>query len=405
MNQLHKRVKILPYQRAFLSSKTKYTFFIGSIGVGKTYIGCIRLLQRCINNPEGTHVITANSYKQLLTGTLTTLFGILDEWQIDYEFKKHSMEIHTLGTVILAFSMDAYQKLRSTEISSALLDEARDYDEEAFQVLCGRLRNKKTKSFHIDVVSSPNGFNNWLYDYTYGSKKLEELTIVRAKTKENIFLPPHYLETLARQYDDLYRKQELEGEFVNLTSGQVYRAFSREKHAQTNVAPPDSASAIRICLDFNVSPMCSAAYYIKNNKIYVFDETCKKDTNTFEMAEQLWKKYSQFPNALLIPDSTGNSRRSSSTKTDHQILTEKGFFIPPVRNPLVRDRVNCVNGLFSHDRIIIDPKCVNLIADLEKLAWDNCDVFLSHISDAFGYGCWFDFPLEAPQKPSRTINI
>ena len=72
-----------------------------------------------------------------------------------------------------------------------------------------------------------------------------------------------------------------------------------------------------------------------------------------------------------------------------------------VSNPAVRDRVNCVNSRLKNRleevRILIDPKCKELIRDLEEVAWEvdttgartgelnKKDPARTHASDALGY--------------------
>jgi hypothetical protein len=72
----------------------------------------------------------------------------------------------------------------------------------------------------------------------------------------------------------------------------------------------------------------------------------------------------------------------------------------PKSNPAVRDRVALVNGkLRAADgamAIRIDPKCRELIADLEQVQWSEGGVDIdkskdprrSHASDALGYMLW-----------------
>jgi hypothetical protein len=81
-----------------------------------------------------------------------------------------------------------------------------------------------------------------------------------------------------------------------------------------------------------------------------------------------------------------------------------GFRVEYNKNPARMDRYNVVNNLLEKDRLIISPKCVNLIKDLEQVSFKEGssqldignDKTLTHISDALGYGCWFCFPIIRP---------
>ncbi|MEN6537415.1 MAG: hypothetical protein ABFD89_27430, partial [Bryobacteraceae bacterium] len=75
-------------------------------------------------------------------------------------------------------------------------------------------------------------------------------------------------------------------------------------------------------------------------------------------------------------------------------------FRVPKANPAVRDRVNLVNALLhsarGESRLLIDPRCKELILDLEQVSYKPGGVFIdkdkdpqrTHLSDALGYMIW-----------------
>jgi len=106
---------------------------------------------------------------------------------------------------------------------------------------------------------------------------------------------------------------------------------------------------------------------------------------------------------LVIADETGNRRKTSANRTDHEILRRANLQVPRFKNPSVKDRYNNINRLLDKGYLKISPTCKKLIADLEKLAYDNKDPLLSHISDALGYVCWYINPLKRP-KHSASVS-
>ena len=112
----------------------------------------------------------------------------------------------------------------------------------------------------------------------------------------------------------------------------------------------------------------------------------------------------RYPSAVVYPDASGNARKSSSTKSDHQILRDAGFqVIARRKQPPVRDRVNAVNSRFKSAsgevRMTIDTtKCKELTADLERVQWKGGDIDKSddertHASDGMGYAVEYLFPV------------
>ena len=148
------------------------------------------------------------------------------------------------------------------------------------------------------------------------------------------------------------------------------------------------------------------------------DSTGLEDSRTihspalsFAMYPYGWRSQYNGPIQLdVYGDATGNGRSSSAARTDWQIVKDaiaaqphrfvKQHHVPSV-NPPVRDRVNCVNALLCNSegdrRLTIDPRCQQLILDLERVRWrtdvagnaqgelDKSDPARTHVSDALGY--------------------
>jgi phage terminase large subunit len=87
----------------------------------------------------------------------------------------------------------------------------------------------------------------------------------------------------------------------------------------------------------------------------------------------------------------------------------------------VRDRINCVNARLRNQagdsRLFIDPKCKELIRDLEEVSWavdstgaatedlNKSDKNRTHTSDALGYFIYPEFPMSAKIGEKSTGPI
>jgi hypothetical protein len=125
-------------------------------------------------------------------------------------------------------------------------------------------------------------------------------------------------------------------------------------------------------------------------------------------------------NVSIYGDATGEQRKTSASRTDWQIV--KNFFgrytdryharfCVPSANPPVKDRINCVNAVLRNHagerRLRIDPRCKQLIKDLEQVGWkadphgnplaelDKSDFMRTHASDALGYLVAREYPIRA----------
>lgn len=382
-------------QMEFIGSRENYTLFCGGLGSGKTHAGALWAAYMSVSYPGTRGIITANSYSQLKKATLTKFFEILNSLNIKYHYKQQEGVIHIGESTIYAISMEKYDLLRGIEVGWAWSDECAFYKEEAYQVLIGRIRDRKGPC-QWKGTTTPNGFN-WLYK-RFVVNPPDSSLVVYSKTTDNLEnLSEGYVRDLTKQYDERLAKQELNGQFVNLNSGNVYYAFDRTEHVKDI---PLSNDIYFVGLDFNVHPLCGVFVIFRNGTIFVVDELYLENSNTFAAAKEIRHRFPS--NAIrIVADSTGDRRRTSSSTTDLEILRRAQLDVVPFKNPYVKDRQNNINRLFHHKKIFISPKCEKLIEDLEQLVHDNKDEMLGHISDALGYVSWKLSPLSKVKREVR----
>ncbi|MCB0370683.1 MAG: terminase family protein, partial [Bdellovibrionales bacterium] len=332
------------------------------------------------------------------------LTNLLDELNIKYKKSlggaKKYLKINQV--TIYLYSLEKHDNIRGIEVGLVAGDEIAYSNIEAFNVIMGRLRCKKG-SLKARFTSSPNGFN-WVYDLINTKKA----SMVRGKTSDNIFLPKAYYDQLVELYGGLntpLAKQELGGEFINLTSGSVYHAFDRTKHVKKLQINP--LLPVYVGLDFNIENMRFT--YIQDDKgtLKILKEVILKESNsnTFDAAIHILSDLQGF-NIKIIPDSTGKSRKTSaeSGKTDHQILKDYGLNVLETQNPRIKDRQNTVNSLLIKSKLEIDESCVDTIKEFETLKHSDEEGKVSHLAVGVGYVAWKLYPLKPIQKPSQSID-
>ena len=106
-------------------------------------------------------------------------------------------------------------------------------------------------------------------------------------------------------------------------------------------------------------------------------------------------------------DASGNSQQTTG-QSDFRMLKEhftvhsnlRVEYRIPSANPPVRERVNVTNGQFLSAagvaRVYVDPKCKELIKDLEQVSYKAESMLIdkdrdrarTHLSDALGYLIW-----------------
>jgi len=146
--------------------------------------------------------------------------------------------------------------------------------------------------------------------------------------------------------------------------------------------------------DFNVNPMTSVLAEVVNDTLFIFDElvmgSATERANTYQLSNELFNKFGR---CQVTPDSTGRAYKTSATETDHLILAKK-HDVKATMNPYRGDRFNCMNGLFEQGRIVIHPRCKNLIASLNNFEDNKKTEQYGHIIDSLGYLLWYLWPLK-----------
>ena len=408
------QISALPHQYETLQALKNYShvLMLGGVGSGKTFLGCLFLLEelrRWYDGDKSIGLITANSYGQLRRSVLTEVFKNMGEWGISFEYNQQQSLLTLNGAkkfFCLSVDPSSVSKARGITVGSVWEDEALYIpDIEIYNTIQGRIRDKQGSGRTL-LTSSPNGFN-WGYNLFQGELHNPKThKIIKAKTKDNKHILDSFYDNMAAQLDEKGIQQELEGEFVSRAGGQAYYQFDRTRNVKD--VTWDGRMGY-IALDFNVDPFTSCIGYFEAGKFYIFDEIYMTGgSDTYMMAAELKRRgYQNFP---VIADSTYSNRKTSG-KSDKRILEGAGFNCMTTRNPFVIDRVTNMNRLFAQDRVIIDGnRCRKLIRDLEQVTFkdngqlDGTNKELTHISDALGYFCWKLSPIDVSIK-KRAFTI
>jgi len=378
------------------------------IGGGKTWCGVHWILKQITEFPNATGFIGANTYSQLRNSTLSAVFNEFTRLGITFKYNSSLGHLHCFNTKIICKSMENYDVIRGIEIGWYWLDEAAYTDPEAFNVLVGRLRDKKGPLKGL-ITSSPSGYN-YLYEYfdNRGDKHTSDFNLIHATSYANKYLPDGYIDSLKSQYSQKFFKQEILGEFINIQSDTVYYAFDDQLSVidsyQVNPREP-----ICITYDFNIGvgkPMSLAIFQYINDIFYFFEEVIIEGMRTEDTIDELEAKniFEKSNKYIVHGDASGNSRTTNHNRTDYDIIRKRlsnldiVFEIDvPNANPPVRKRHIVVNGQLKdandNTHVKITKNCKTIIKGLKQTKLrdsanyveDDSDAF-QHVTTAIGYG-------------------
>ncbi len=354
-------------------------------------------------------MLAAPTLAMLRDATLATMFGTMEEQDIDFEIRKSDGELTIVSpdSTILLRSLDEPERLRGTNLAWFGIDELSYTKEEGWLRLEARLRDPKATKLCGFGVWTPQG-HDWIYA-RFIHKPVAGYECVRAKPFENRYLldkTPDYYERLESSYDPKFYQQEALGEYLNSRADRVYHCFNPIVHVTPHRYDPKTQ--LLWALDFNVSPMSSVLLQWRGGQLAVIDEIVLERATTEEACMEFHNRYRGHLGPIEIyGDASGRNMHTTGTNdyaTVQSSLTKAGFrnirLRVPASNPSVLSRIRKVNGLLTNAvgevRLELDPRCKELIRDFEEVMFkpdsgviDKVrDPKRTHASDALGYVIW-----------------
>lgn len=397
---------------------TKFRAYVGGFGSGKTFVGC---LDQCLfagGHPKTTQGYFAPTYRDIRDTFWPTMDEAATLLGFTAKIKKADKEVDLYrgrayyGTTICR-SMDDPGSIVGFKIARAMVDEidilAKEKAEAAWRKIIARMRLVVPGVVNgIGVTTTPEGFR-FVYD-TFARDPGRDYSMVQASTYENEeFLPPDYIQSLRDTYPQELIDAYLMGEFVNLTSGTVYRNYQRQKCRSDQAIRGNEP--LHIGQDFNVGNMASVICVPRNDDWHAVAEL-KGIMDTPALIETLTEKYPGHA-IYIYPDASGGSRKTvNASESDISLLRRAGFKVrAPSANPPVKDRILAVNTGFAKGRLFVnDAACPALAEALEQQAYDkngepDKTTGHDHPNDALGYLVNNRMPVVKPVHTQRELRL
>jgi hypothetical protein len=402
--EVQKRVTkdLLPHQLKFCEDiDHRKLALVCGFGAGKTYALVSKSIILASMNVGCISAIFEPTAPMLRDILMRTMNELLELWEIPFTFRASPLPEYQLQFkegvhTILLRTILTYQRLRGQNLCAVGFDEADTVNkrdaEQAMNMALARLRSGDVQQFY--ATTTPEG-HSWAFD-TFEKNAKEDTRLIKAKTSDNPYLPEGFIDSLLENYPPQLIQAYLNGNFCNLTTGQVYDKFDRNIHVLETDPVINEHEPIRVGIDFNIGNMNAVIGIAAANKFIVIDEIAKSH-DTDSLAKEIKAKY-PFNKIYIYPDASGGNRSTNASKTDIQILESYGFLNQSaLSNPAIRDRVNSVQGMFlngkGESKMMISKKAIRLIECLELQSYNDKgepdkDAGYDHMNDALGYITW-----------------
>ena len=397
-------------QRLFVWSIAKYPGIIGGLGSGKTQGGVVRACKLLLSEPGANIGYYLPTYDLIRLRAMPGIEGFLLQLGIDYKINKSEYKITAIGFGDIIFrSYDNPQRIIAYEVAHSIVDELDTLKKDKAAYVWRKVdeRNRqKTKHCAGNTIGNVTTPDQGYSGFTYAKWKKEPLPaseLIKAPTYSNPYLPEGYIEQIRNNYDPIMADMYIEGEFVSLSQNKVYHFFDRNKH-HTNRCLTLEDKNICVSIDFNVGGCCAVVWLVLDNSPVAVYEFVSQNTEDFIL--RLNKIRGNDRKITVYPDASGKAESTNASASDIAMIRQAGYNVDcPNMNPFVRDRINSVNGLLSHDKVSINTdKCPQLCDSLESQGYNTKgkpEKFDEHPSiddwtDSAGYFLHRKWPVNKP---------
>lgn len=406
-------------QQVFLSGlNTKFRSYVGGFGSGKTFVGCLDLLIFAGRHPGLAQGYFAPTYRDIRDTFWPTIEEAAELLGFRCTVRRADKEVHLYRGkhyygVIICRSMDDPGGIVGFKIARALVDEIdilpTDKATAAWRKIIARMRLVIPGVVNgIGVTTTPEGFK-FVY-HAFKAQGHRDYSMVQASTYENAtFLPPDYIQSLRDTYPQELIDAYLLGEFVNLTSGTVYRNYSRT--ACRSSEGIRDGEPLHIGQDFNVGNMASVIFVERQSGEKQGWHAVAELTGLTDTPDLIAALKEKWPGRQITvyPDASGKSRKTvDASQSDIALLRQAKFTVRANdANPAVKDRILAVNTGYSKNRLWLNDKtCPRFAEAQEQQAYDRNGVpdktsGHDHLNDAAGYLVNWVMPVV---KPARAVS-
>ena len=379
---MERRIKLYPAQHDFLTSEARFTAFVGGIGSGKTFAGCVKALQHC--SEPGLGLIVAPTYPMLRDATLRMFRQVAGSAILN--FHRGEMRADVGQGEVLFRSADDPERLRGPNLSWAYIDEAALNHSMTWPVVIGRLR-EGGKAGPCWLTTTPKG-RNWVWS-EFIEKPREGYEVFRARTADNPHLAPQFLIDLEAAYTGTFARQELLGEFVAF-EGLVYEEFDRAVHI---VEPPDEFVEVIAGVDWGYSnPAVILVVGLDGDKrACAVDEFYQRRRRIGEIVEAAQGLAEQWGIVTFYCDPSEPANIAEMQQAGLDAVAANNA----VSEGIQRIKARLAVAEDGRPRLTATPQCVYLASEFESYCWkrlrglgvlkDEPEKANDHVMDALRY--------------------
>jgi len=381
-----------------MRDQSRLALLKGGAGSGKSVACAQKGIYRCFVEPGHTWLVARKVGASLKDSCYREIIYLLHEYKLAQfcEIREREIRIPATGARILFKGLDDAEKIKSiARVTFIWAEETTELQADDLDQLSLRMRGKK---YYPQIMCSfnPISVRHWL-KLQYYDKAVPGTSRYNTTWRDNPRLDAKYIKELHKleETNPAYARIYRDGEWGE-TKGLIYTNWE----ARASLQPETWYDDILFGLDpaYN-NPTAFLKIAIKDDVIYILDELYKTNLLTSRIVElvlPLAGKHTITCDAaaaevIAALDAAGIDARSSTKgREEHS----------------VRAGIDWLQAR----RIIVDPRCVHTIAELQTYRWaedksgnplDKPIKHNDHAMDALRYGTE---PLRDPREEAHAFN-
>jgi hypothetical protein len=378
-------VKLLPHQASFVQApyvfpEKRFFFLCGGFACGKTsslvyaVMKAIKdLLGKKDKEGHNPKIMVCSKNITFLAKTWTNAFEqnlTMTNSEYRYDKAKNIMQVGNVEIILVP--TEEPTQIYGYSVTAAFVDELdelpTDVAMEAVKSINDRVRQQVEgfRSPFICFATTSQGLKGLYQTVMHFKKSGIGYVLMRARTRDNIYLPKDYVKNIYSIYNEKEVACLLEGKFVSIDSGLVFPDYDASKNKldyDLYDYVRDNNYTIYIGQDFNGFGNNAVAFAVVNGAIIAVKDYEFPD---IRRAPEVFRYDFPTNEIVWIPD---------MTYKEHFVEFKKELRVFNIKiayrscNPLVGDRNFACNKLFVAEHLFICPMCKGLETTL--MTWQK----------------------------------
>lgn len=378
-------VKLLPHQASFVQApyvfpEKRFFFLCGGFACGKTsslvyaVMKAIKdLLGKKDKEGHNPKIMVCSKNITFLAKTWTNAFEqnlTMTNSEYRYDKAKNIMQVGNVEIILVP--TEEPTQIYGYSVTASFVDELdelpTDVAMEAVKSINDRVRQQVEgfRSPFICFATTSQGLKGLYQTVMHFKKSGIGYVLMRARTRDNIYLPKDYVKNIYSIYNEKEVACLLEGQFVSIDSGLVFPDYDASKNKldyDLYDYVRDNNYTIYIGQDFNGFGNNAVAFVVVNGAIIAIKDYEFPD---IRRAPEVFRYDFPTNEIVWIPD---------MTYKEHFVEFKKELRVFNIKiayrscNPLVGDRNFACNKLFVAEHLFICPMCKGLETTL--MTWQK----------------------------------